>query len=59
MITSPWPEARIVVTDSAIIIPFHHLRPSVVRDLLDYAADTGNLALHDALTELAIELGDG
>jgi hypothetical protein len=58
MITGPWPEADIIVANSAITIPFYHLRPGMVQDLLDYALDIGNLELHDALTEVAIELGD-
>ena len=58
-ITGPWPDrGNIIIEDFAITIPFNHLRLSVVEDLLDYVTKLGDLELHNALTEVAIELGD-
>lgn len=59
MITGPWPDrGNITMRDYVVTIPFNHLRPSMVRELLDYAADIGETELHDALSDVATDLGD-
>lgn len=52
-ITGPWVnDDPIVVENEMVQIPFCHLTPEIVRLLLEYVTEVGNLEAHDGLSEV-------